>query len=70
LGNETIQTVLKVGEIAFTILETAKELNVDIIVMGSHSRKWLESIIMGSEAKDVLKNTTIPLFIVPTKKQD
>ena len=70
LGDETIQTVLKVGEIAVTILETAKELNADIIVMGSHSRKWLESIIMGSEAKDVLKNTTIPLFIVPTKKQD
>jgi nucleotide-binding universal stress UspA family protein len=70
LGDETIQTVLKVGEIAVTILETAKELNVDIIVIGSHSRKWLESIIMGSEAKDVLKNTTIPLFIVPTKNQD
>ena len=70
LGDETIQTVLKEGEIAFSILETAKELNVDIIVMGSHSRKWLESIIMGSEAKDVLKNTTIPLFIVPTKNQD
>jgi nucleotide-binding universal stress UspA family protein len=70
LGDETIQTVLKEGEIAFSILETAKELNVDIIVMGSHSRKWLESIIMGSEAKNVLKNTTIPLFIVPTKNQN
>ena len=70
LGDETIKTVLKEGEIAFSIVETAKELNVDIIVMGSHSRKWLENIILGSAAEDVLKRTTIPLFIVPTKNQD
>jgi nucleotide-binding universal stress UspA family protein len=69
LGDETIKTILKEGEIAFTILETAKELKADVIVMGSHSRRWLENIIMGSETADVLKKTTVPLFIVPTKKQ-
>jgi len=69
LRDESIQTILKEGEIAETILKTAKELNVDVIIMGSHSRKWLDDIIMGSAAKDVLKKTTIPLFIVPTKKQ-
>ena len=69
LEDDSIKTVLKEGEIADTILKTAKELDVDIIVMGSHSRKWLENIIMGSEAEDVLRKTTIPLFIVPTKKQ-
>ena len=69
LGDESITTVLKEGDIADTILKTAKELKVDVIVMGSHSRKWLENIILGSEAQDVLKKTTIPLFIVPTKKQ-
>jgi len=69
LGDESIQTALKEGEIAETILNTAKELNVDIIVMGTHSRKWLENIIMGSEAEKVLKKTTIPLYIIPTKGQ-
>ena len=69
LGDDSIKTVLKKGAIAETILETAKELKVDVIVMGSHSRKWLENIILGSEAADVLKKSTLPLFIVPTKKQ-
>jgi len=68
LGDETIKTILKEGDIAETILQTAGELNVDVIIMGSHSRKWLENIIMGSEAEKVLKLTTVPLFIVPTKK--
>jgi len=70
LGDESIKTVLKEGFIADTILNTANELNADIIVMGSHSRKWLETIILGSAAKDVLNRTTIPLFIVPTRKQE
>jgi nucleotide-binding universal stress UspA family protein len=70
LGGESIETVLTEGEIAYSILKTAGELNVDIIVMGTHSRKWLENIILGSEAEAVLRKTTIPLYIVPTKKQD
>jgi nucleotide-binding universal stress UspA family protein len=69
LGDESIITVLKGGEIADTILKTANELKVDVIVMGSHSRRWLENIILGSEAQEVLKKTKIPLFIVPTRKQ-
>ena len=69
LGDESIKTILKEGEIADSILKTAHEIKADVIVMGSHSRKWLENIILGSEAEKVLKMTTIPLFIVPTKKQ-
>jgi nucleotide-binding universal stress UspA family protein len=69
LGDESIKTVLKEGEISTAILETAKELKADVIIMGSHSRKWLENILLGSEAVAVLKKTTIPLYIVPTKQQ-
>jgi len=69
LGDEAVQTVLKEGEIADTILKTAKEMDVDIIVVGSHSRKWLENII-GSQAEDVLTNSPIPVLIVPIKKKE
>ncbi|TFH50172.1 MAG: universal stress protein, partial [Bacteroidia bacterium] len=37
---------------------------------GSHSRKWLENIVMGSVSEKVLRSTSIPLFIIPTKKRD
>ena len=68
LGDNSIQTIVKEGDFADTILETAKELSADIIVVGSHSRKWLENIVMGSVTEKVLHHTSIPLFIVPTKK--
>jgi nucleotide-binding universal stress UspA family protein len=70
LGDKTIHTIVKGGDFAETILETANELHIDIIVLGSHSKKWLESVIMGSVSEKVLQQSTIPLFIVPTKKRD
>jgi nucleotide-binding universal stress UspA family protein len=69
LGDESIQIVVKEGDIAKSVLKTATDLDADIIVMGSHSRKCLENVILGSVAEKVLSKTTLPLFIVPTKKQ-
>lgn len=69
LGDETIQTIVKEGDFAGTIISTANEMHVDIIVMGSHSRKWLENIVMGSVTEKVLHQAQIPLLIIPTKKR-
>ena len=70
LGNTAIQTIHKEGNAAQMILQTADEIKADCIVMGSHSKKWLENILMGSITEEVLKKTTIPMFIIPTKKRD
>ena len=70
LGDKTIQTLLEEGDFAESILRVAKELDVDVIVVGSHSRKWLEYIVMGSVTEMVLNHTEIPLFIIPIKKHN
>ena len=67
LGDMMIRAVVKEGNFADAILQTAKEHDIDIIVMGSHSKRWLEKIVMGSVTEAVLRKTTIPLFIVPTR---
>ncbi|WP_379753417.1 universal stress protein [Flavobacterium myungsuense] len=69
LGDSSIETVVKEGEYAETILETANLYHADIIVIGSHSKKWLEKIVMGSTTEKVLHDTNIPLLIIPTKKK-
>jgi nucleotide-binding universal stress UspA family protein len=69
LADTAIQTLVKEGDIAKTILNTAKEVQADVIVMGSHSQKWLENIVMGSVTEKVLNLSSVPLFIIPTKKQ-
>lgn len=65
LGDEKIETIIKEGDYAENILQTAKEIKADIIVMGTHSRKGLDKILLGSVAENVLHHTTIPLFIIP-----
>ena len=70
LGDDTIQTYIIEGDIADSIIEVAKELNIDVIVMGTHSRKWLENLVMGSVTEKVLRHTTTPLFIIPTKQEN
>lgn len=67
LGDNSIVTVVKEGNVSEAILETAKDLFVDVIVIGSHSQRWLEKIIMGSNTEKVLHHTHVPLFIIPTK---
>jgi len=69
LQDESIKVLVKEGDFATAILDTAATLHADAIVMGSHSRKWLEKILMGSVTEEVLSKSSIPLFIIPTKKQ-
>ncbi len=68
LGDKSIETLVADGGFAETILRSAKEVHADIIVIGSHSQKWLENILMGSVTEEVLKASSIPLYIIPTKK--
>jgi nucleotide-binding universal stress UspA family protein len=71
LNDAAIQTLVKEsnGDLASSILDAAKEIDAAIIVMGSHSKKWLEQIVMGSVAESVLHQTVVPIFIIPTKQQ-
>ena len=68
LGDENIQTIIKDGDFADSILEAANEVAANLIVMGSHGRRGLDRMLLGSVAEQVLHKTTIPLFIIPTKQ--
>ncbi|HYM92652.1 MAG TPA: universal stress protein [Chitinophagaceae bacterium] len=70
LNDKNIQTRVKEGDIAESILEAAKELQADIIVLGFQSQKWLEGIFMESITQKLLHHSTVPLFIIPNKKQN
>jgi nucleotide-binding universal stress UspA family protein len=70
LGDSTAHTLVEEGDIAESILKAAKAIQADLIVIGSHSQKWLKNILMGSVTEKVLSLTTLPLFIIPTKKHE
>lgn len=45
------------------ILETATARGCDLIWMGSHGRKGLDRLLLGSETQRVLSHSTIPVLV-------
>ena len=70
LNDDSIQTIVGEGEASDCIIETAKNIGADYIVMGSHCRKGLDKLLMGSLAEKVLHYTTVPIFIIPTRDKE
>mgnify|MGYP003109563835 CR=1 FL=1 len=68
LGDETITTQIQEGSTADVILEYAKSWRADVIVLGTHSHSILEKIFIGDVASSILKNSKVPVYMVPTKK--
>lgn len=46
------------------IIKQAKKSKCDMIMMASHGRKGLSSILLGSETAKVLTHSTIPVLVV------
>ncbi|APD07641.1 universal stress protein [Flavobacteriaceae bacterium UJ101] len=65
--NIPYETEVIQGIASDTILEKAKEVDAELILIGSHGHGALYEALVGSVAHDVLKITDIPVLIVPDK---
>ena len=63
-GNE-IMKFMPEGNPDEDIIETAKDWNADLLVMGTHGRTGLKHLLMGSVAERVMRHSEIPVMIVP-----
>jgi nucleotide-binding universal stress UspA family protein len=50
--------------VAEVIVDKAKELPAELIVMGTHGRRGLRRLVMGSDAEGVLRSTPVPVLMV------
>lgn len=64
----SIAVAVAIGEPAPEILRQAVDSGADLIVMGRQGRRGAERFLMGSTATRVLRETTIPVLIVPPPK--
>jgi nucleotide-binding universal stress UspA family protein len=46
------------------ILDTAAAVGADLLVMGSHGRRGLEKLVLGSTTQRVLSHTSLPVLVV------
>jgi nucleotide-binding universal stress UspA family protein len=52
------------GAAAELILEKAKEWQADLIVMGTHGRRGIFRLAMGSDAEQVVRGATVPVMLI------
>ena len=45
------------------IIETAKAKDCDLIVMGSHGRRGISRLVLGSQASEVVSHSTVPVLV-------
>jgi nucleotide-binding universal stress UspA family protein len=49
---------------ASVIIETANSRGCDLIVMGSHGRRGVRKLFLGSQTSEVLANGSVPVLVV------
>jgi nucleotide-binding universal stress UspA family protein len=57
-------TVVPEGEPAAGIIAAATEARADVIVMGSHGRRGLQRLFLGSVAEHVVRHSPVPVLVV------
>lgn len=64
LGFRNVTTRLETGVSISEILESAEELDVCLIVMGSHGRSKVAEMFLGSVSENVVRRSTRPVLLV------
>jgi nucleotide-binding universal stress UspA family protein len=59
-----------VGDPADSIIDVAVEHSADVIVVGTHERGWLTRLLTSSVADEVLRESPIPVLVVPHHPDD
>jgi nucleotide-binding universal stress UspA family protein len=63
IGDE--QLLVRSGPAARLIVETARELDAALIVMGTHRLRGLERLLVRGTAEPVVRKSTCPVLVIP-----
>jgi nucleotide-binding universal stress UspA family protein len=65
-GVTTTDPVLVMGHTADELLRLAGELEAGLVVVGSHGHGGLHHLLVGSVTETLLRQSTIPVLVVPS----
>ena len=63
-GMQNVTGQVLVGDPVEEIIGFAKDNEIDLIVMGTHGRKGLDRVILGSVAENVTRSSHVPVMTV------
>lgn len=69
-GVRQVQSTVRTGLAAFEIVEAAKELDVDLIVIATHGYTGWKHFAIGSTAERVVRAAPCPVLVVREKEHE
>jgi nucleotide-binding universal stress UspA family protein len=57
------------GSVAELIVKQAKKWKADLIVLGTHGRRGITHMVMGSDAEGVVREAPVPVLLVRSPKK-
>ena len=69
-GSLPLVATVRMGHVANTIVEYAKTIQADLVVMGTHGRTGLAHFIIGSVAERVVRLAPCPVLTVGLEKSN
>jgi len=64
------ESSIEIGNPSDVILDKARELNVNLIILGSHGKTGLSRLLMGSVAEMVVRKAPCPVLIVKAEETE
>jgi len=58
------KTIIRQGVAAEKILETAKKMKIDLLVVGSHGRHGAKKFLLGSVSTKIIDHAACPVLVV------
>ena len=52
------------GRLCDQVVEQVKEWHADLVVLGTHGRRGVKRVLLGSDAEQVLRNSPVPVLLV------
>lgn len=64
------RTILRegLGPAAYPIVREAKKIGADLIVLGTHGRRGVRRMVLGSDAEQVVRSAPVPVLLVRAKE--
>ena len=65
-----VQSIVRTGLAAYEIVEAAKELDIDLIVIATHGYTGWKHFVIGSTAERVVRAAPCPVLVVREKEHE
>lgn len=69
-GKAEIQTLLLVGSPFAEIIKVVRELNIQLVVMGSQGRGYIKELFLGSVSHNIARHAPSSILLVPARREN